>query len=331
MSQKDSGIKYLFAGLGLILGLALIALFFEPFRIWVQYRSPRSVPVETLATTAKHQGGQVLVEGILDPRHSFVVKEPGGDRLLEIRLVLANDKPMRDWRVAIERDAGLLRTHAKTAADGGIEQVGSIKDWLEAVDHYDSRWNTSAGRLSTTIRDAWPNHAIGVARICDTCTEVGMVRKTHAERGWILEDFEPQGGVQNRPPWPEDIVLSNPIERSEIPMLTAYLEAEVAYYEGASKQTLAELDALAPDRSFGRVDTFVGTIHPMPMAAFEEFKAIDDLREHVFYYVREGETPPTVGLYTVPVGALICFVMLILMLKWAVGGRSSRYARLADG
>ena len=329
MSQKDSGIKYLFAGLGLVLGLGLVALFFQPFWIWIQYRTPKSVPIQTLASTDTHEGGQVLVEGVVDPRHSFVVKEPGGDRLLEIRLVLADDKPMREWRNAIERDVDLFRTHAQIAANDGLEQDTNIKDWLKEIDNYDSRWNTSAGRLATTIRDAWPNHAIGVARVCDECSETGMRNKVHAERGWILEDFEPQGGVQQRPPWPDDIVLSNPIKRSELPVLTAYLEAEAAYYDGAAKQALAELDALAPDRSFGRVDTFIGTVHPMPMKAFEAFEAIDDLKEHVFYYVREGETPPTVGLYTVPVGALICLVMLILLLKWAVGGGSSRYAKLA--
>ena len=65
----------------------------------------------------------------------------------------------------------------------------------------------------------------------------------------------------------------------------------------------------------------------MPMKAYEAFETIDDLEEHVFYYLREGETPSTIGLFTVPVGALIALVMLVLMLVWAVGGGSSRYAK----
>ncbi len=323
MSHKDSGIKYLFAGLGLVLGLVLIVLFFRPFWIWIQYRTPKTVPIETLARSAAHEGGQVRAEGILDPRHSFVIREPGGERLMEIHLLLANDKPMREWRDAIERDTGLFRAHAQAALEGALARTDGVEDYLKTVDTYDSRWNTSAARLSTSIRDAWPNYAVGVARICEDCTETGMWRRIDPERGWILEGFEPPGGIQERPPWPEDIVLSNPITRSEVPLLKAYLDDEVAYYQGSARQALAELDGLAPSRSFGETVTIIGTVHPMPMDAFEAYKALDDLLEHVFFYVREGEKPQTIGLYTVPAGVVVCLLMLALMLRWAVGGRSS--------
>ena len=237
MSKGDSGVKYLFAGLGLILGLVVVALFFQPFWIWVNYRTPKPVSIETLARSDKHEGGQVRVEGILDPRHLVVVDAPGGGGFLEIGLVLDNDKPMRDWQDAIDRDLGLFRTHAQSILDGAPTDDQGVKEYLEQVDAFDSRWNTTAGQLSTTLRDAWPNYAVGYARPCPDCTETGMVGRVHPERGWILEGYHPPGGIQERPPWPEDIVLSNPIKRTEIPMLKTYLDEEVAYYEGSPSST----------------------------------------------------------------------------------------------
>jgi hypothetical protein len=328
MSQGDSGVKYLFAGLGLILGLVIVALFFQPFWIWIQYRTPKTVSIETLARSDQHEGGQVRVEGILDPRHVVVVDAPGGGGLLEVGLVLADDKPMRDWQDAIDRDVGLLRTHAQAMLESPPEARG-VKEYLEQVDEYDSRWNTGAGQLATTIRDAWPNYAVGYARPCPDCTETGMHRQIHPERGWILEDYPPPGGIKERPAWPEDILLSNPITRTEIPMLKAYLDEEVAYYRGSARQVLAELDGLAPARSFGQVQTVIGTVHPMPLEAFESYEAIDDLLEDVYFYLMEGETPSLIGLYTVPVGVVVCLLMLALIAKWALGGRRG-YADLAD-
>jgi len=321
MSKADSGIKYLFAGLLAVVGVILVALFWQPFYLWVMFHDPETVTIEDVARDRLPEGALVQVEGVLDPRHVFIAKEPGGERLLEISLLLADDSYMNQWRDAIDRDVELFRSHLEPALKGELRER-NVKDWMEKLDNYDHRWNSRATQLNKTVRDAWPGYAVGWARVCDDCSETGFERRAHPERNWVLRGYEPAGGPQERPPWPDEIVLSNPIKSSEIPLLKGYLQGEAEYYEGAAEQVAAELDAFDPDASFGRLTTVVGTVRKMPTDAFEAYEAIDDLSFDVYFYVKEGDELSTIGLIFVPVGCLIVLVMLGLMMVWAVAGRS---------
>ena len=321
MSKGDSGIKYLFAGLLTVVGLILIALFWQPFYLWVRFHAPQTVTIEDVARDRLPEGALVRVEGVRDPRHVFIAKEPGGERLLEISLLLSDDSYMEQWRDAIERDVGLFRSHLEPALKGELRER-NLKEWMETLDNYDHRWNGRATQLNKTIRDAWPGYAVGLSRVCDTCSEIGFERKAHPDRNWVLRGFEPPGGPQERPVWPDEIVLSNPIKSSEIPMLKGYLQGEADYFEEAAVQVAAELGAFDPEGSFGRLTTVVGTIRKMPTDAFEAYEAIDDLSFDVYFYIKEGDELSTIGLVFVPIGLLIVLVMVGLMMKWAVGGRS---------
>jgi hypothetical protein len=328
MSKGDSGVKYLFAGLVLVIGLILIALFWQPFYIGLRYRNPSMVGVEDVARDRLPEGAQVSIQGVMDPRHSYVVKEPGGDRWMEIGLLLDDDTYLAQWRQAIDRDATAFRKHLKPALEDDLVER-DLKAFMESMDGYDARWNKYATQLHKTIRDTWPGYAVGVARICEECAEEGFDKKAHPDRNWVMEGFEPQGGVQDRPAWPEDIVVSNPIKRTEMPILRGYLEGEAAYYKEAAHQVAAELKAFDHEVSFGRITTVVGCVRPLPTGAFEAFEAIDDLSFDVYFYVREGEIPPSYGLIVVPIGLVIVGLMLLLMLKWAVFGKRG-YQDLVD-
>jgi len=322
MSKADSGIKYLFAGLLTVVGVILIALFWQPFYLWVKFHDPVTVTIEDVARDRLPEGALVKVEGIRDPRHVFVAKEPGGERLLEISLLLADDSYMQQWRDAIDRDVGLFKSHLEPALKDELREQRNLKEWMETLDNYDHRWNGRTTQLNKTIRDAWPGYAVGLAAVCDNCTETGFERRSHSERNWVMKGFEPPGGSQERPAWPEEIVLSNPIKSSEIPMLKGYLQGEADYYEGAAQQVAAELQAFDPEASFGRLTTVVGTVRKMPTDAFEAYEAIDDLSFDVYFYIKEGDALSTIGLIFVPIGVLVVMLMLGLMLMWAVAGRS---------
>ena len=321
MSKADSGIKYLFAGLLTVVGIILIALFWQPFYLWVRFHAPETVTIEDVARDRLPEGALVRVEGVRDPRHVFIAKEPGGERLLEISLLLADDSYMTQWRDAIERDVGLFRSHLEPALKGELRER-NLKEWMETLDNYDHRWNNSTTQLNKTIRDAWPGYAVGLSRVCDNWSEIGFERRAHSERNWVLRGFEPPGGPPERPVWPDEIVLSNPIRASEIPMLRGYLQGEADYFEGAAAQVAAELEAFDPDSSFGRLTTVVGTVRKMPTDAYEAYEAIDDLSFDVYFYIKEGDALSTIGLVFVPIGCLIVMIMLGLMMKWALSGRS---------
>jgi len=328
MSKGDSGVKYLFAGLLLVVGLILIALFWQPFYIWVRYHNPAPVGVEDVARDRLPEGAQVSVQGVLDPRHSYVVKEPGGERWMEISLLLDDDTYMEQWRQAMDRDATAFRKHLTPALEDELVKR-DLKEFMESMDAYDGRWNKYATQLNKTIRDTWPGYAVGLARICDECTEEGFHKKSHPERNWLLDDFQPPGGPKERPAWPEDIVVSNPIKRSEMPILRGYLEGEAAYYKEAALQAAAELKAFDHETSFGRQTTVVGCVRPLPTGAFDAFEAIDDLSFDVYFYVREGEVPATYGMIVVPIGLVLAGLMALLMLKWAVFGKKG-YQAMVD-
>ncbi len=320
MAKVDSGVKFLFAGLVLVAGLILIALFWRPFYIKVMYLSPRPVTVEDVARDRLPEGALVSVQGIIDPRHAQISHVPGSDQRMEVRLLLADDSYMADWQDAIQRDTDLLKAHLEPALKKELVRK-DMKEFMESVDNFDSRWNSRVTQLNKTIRDAWPGYAVGVARLCADCAEGGFDKRTHPERNWVLDGFHPPGGPQERPPWPEEIVVSNPIKRSEIPLLRGYLQGEVDYYEGSALQVAAELKAFQPEVAFGRLTTVVGTVRKMPKDAFESYEAIDDLLFDVYYYIKEGDQPSTIGLVFVPIGLMIDGLMVLLMLKWALFGR----------
>ena len=71
----------------------------------------------------------------------------------------------------------------------------------------------------------------------------------------------------------------------------------------------------------------VGTVRPLPTDAYESFEAIDDLLFDIYFYVMEGEEPATIGLIFVPLGLGLVLLMAVLMLIWALAGRS-RYDQI---
>lgn len=324
--RRDSSAKYLFAGLGLLIGVVLILLFLQPFLIWVRFHDPKAVTIEDVARARVPDGGQVRVEGIVDPRYSHIVKAPGGEGLIEVGLILANDMPMGQWQDALTRDSGAFREALDPALNGELKHR-NIKDYFDAVDVFASKFEKHGAQLGSTVKDAWPNYAVGFARPYAGTEEPGFRNRIHLERGWVLQERLPAGGLQQRPPWPEDIVLSNPIKPSEMPKLRAHLDEEVAYWEGTVPQVVAELEASAVDQAFGEVVTVVGTVRPLPTDAYESFEAVDDLLFDIFFYVMEGEEPATIGLIFVPLGLGLVLLMAVLMLIWALAGRS-RYDRI---
>ncbi len=326
--RRDSSAKYLFAGLVLVVGVVLIILFLKPFLIWVQYHQPKVVSVEDVARNRIPEGGQVQIQGVVDPRYSYIVKEPGGEGLIEIGLLLADDAPMGQWQEAIVRDETAFRDALQPALDETLYERG-VKEYFDSVDVFASRFEKHGAQLGHTLEDAWPNYAVGFARPYAGGEEPGFRSQLHPERVWVLKDRLPSGGLQERPPWPEDIVLSNPIAPSEIPALKKHLDEERAYWEGTAPQVVAELDAADLRGAFGEVVTVVGTVRPLPVEAFEAFEAVDDLLFDIYYYVREGETPPTVGLIFVPLGLLLVLLMIGLMAYWALSARS-RYDQILN-
>ncbi len=313
---KDSGAKYLFAGLIAIAGLVLVAMFWNAFLIGVKYSSAPYTSIEKVALNRVPVGARVRVEGIVDPRHSYVVKRPGSDKVIELFVLLDDDKPMGDWRDAIVRDATSFEKHLPAALDGQLVKRG-IKDYLDSVDLYDSRWNKVATQLNNTIRDAWPNYAVCFSEtFTGNPEETGFVRRTYPERNWVLEGHHPAGGPQQRPPWPEEITLSNPIKPREIPTLRAYLDGEVAYYEGAARQVQAELEAFDPEETFGRKVTVTGVVHQMPKEAYDAFEAIDDLAEDIVFYLDTEEELSHLGVIMVPIGGVLVLLPLGLIAFW---------------
>ena len=327
--RKDSGVKYLFAGLLLIIGIVMIAMFFRSFSLWVRYHEPKLVSIEKVALDRVPLGARVRVEGIIDPRHTYRVKEPGGEDMLEIGLLLDDDKPMRQWRDAIERDVKAFEGHLPLALDGELEKRG-IKEYLESVDNYDARWNKHANQLNTTIRDTWPNYAVGFARPYEG-DDPGFYRHNYPERNWVLEGYHPAGGPKERPAWPEDIELSNPIKASELPTLRNYLDEEVAYYKGSAEAAKAELAAFKPSVSFGQHVSIVGVVRPMPREVFESYEALDDLAEDAYVYLDEAGELDKTGIIVVPIGGFLVFLTVGLMAVWVISGRN-KYAGLSlDG
>jgi len=324
--RRDSSAKYLFAGLVLVAGLVVLVLFLKPFLIWVQYHEPKPVSVEDVARTRVPEGGQVTVQGIIDPRYSHIVPAPGGDGLLEIGLLLADDTPMGQWQEALVRDRDAFRKTLDPALNDELTHR-EIKAYFDAVDVFASKFEKHGAQLCRTIKDSWPNYAVGFARPYAGSEEPGFRNRIHPERCWTLRDRQPAGGLQERPPWPEDITLSNPIKPSEIPTLRAHLEEEVAYWEGTAPQVVAEIEALDVEQAFGEVVTITGTVRPLPTDAYESFEAVDDLLFDIYFYVMEGEEPATIGVIMVPAGLVLVVAMGGLMGFWALRARS-RYDRI---
>ncbi len=327
--RKDSGVKYLFAGLLLVIGLVMIVMFFKSFSLWVRYHEPKLVSIEKVALDRVPLGARVRVEGIVDPRHTYRVKEPGGEGMLEIGLLLDDDKPMRQWLDAIERDTKAFNNHLPPAMNDELKKRG-IKEYLESVDNYDARWNKLANQLNTTIRDAWPNYAVGFATSYEG-DDPGFYRRNYPERNWVLEGYHPAGGPKERPEWPEDIELSNPIKASELPKLREYLDGEVSYYKGSAEMVKAELAAFKPSESFGRHTTVVGIVRPLPREVYDSYEALDDLAEDAYFYIDQGGELDKTGIIVVPIGIFLVLLTLGLMAIWAISGRN-KYAGLSlDG